>query len=263
LVEGAEAPTTARITALSDGMLQVGEGETARAIPIADLRPLPPASSWTGSLVAGAAYSDGNTDRRAANASGEAIRRGEHDRITLKGFWTYSEEKDDTGDFNLTERRLGGSGQYDRFLSERFYLYGSASALRDDLARLDLRVAAGVGAGYQFLEREDLKLSAEAGLSYVVENYEASEDDDYLSARVAVDVAWTPTERTSLLHTTEWLQSLEDEDDSLVTLDTRGRLTITGAMFTQLQWLLFYDNTPATGADRIDQQLLLQVGWSF
>ena len=34
-------------------------------------------------------------------------------------------------------------------------------------------------------------------------------------------------------------------------------------MFTQLQWIFEYDNTPARNADRVDHTVLLSVGVTF
>jgi hypothetical protein len=34
-------------------------------------------------------------------------------------------------------------------------------------------------------------------------------------------------------------------------------------MFAQVQWVMDWDNTPASGAERVDSLFLLTVGWKF
>ena len=46
-------------------------------------------------------------------------------------------------------------------------------------------------------------------------------------------------------------------------LDTRLKATLAGSLFTQLQWVMDWDNTPAKGNERVDNLYLLTVGWTF
>ena len=38
---------------------------------------------------------------------------------------------------------------------------------------------------------------------------------------------------------------------------------MTENLFTQFQWVLEYDSTPAPGFDHTDNRYILSVGWSF
>jgi hypothetical protein len=40
-------------------------------------------------------------------------------------------------------------------------------------------------------------------------------------------------------------------------------MNLTEKMFAQLGWLFTWDNTPAAGAERTDNLVLLTIGWSF
>jgi putative salt-induced outer membrane protein YdiY len=225
----------------------------------------PQAPRWTGSLSIGASVSSGNTNKRSANANADAQLRRENDRFSLDGYWNYADQKPEGGgDRVLAERKLGASAKYDYFLSERTFLYAATSGAYDKIASLNLRWTAGAGVGYQFYEREDLDWALEAGLAYVNEDFVGSEDDnDYVSARGASDVRWDITEGVTFAQKAEVFQSLENSDDFLARKDSRVRLALTEAMFAQLQYVLEYNNSPATDKKRMDHLVALTVGWSF
>lgn len=222
--------------------------------------PPPVMHRWTGAVSAGASISSGNTDKETASATGDVEYRREKDRTSFNLLWNYSSE-DGIG---VTERRVYGMGKYDYFLSKRAYALASLSGEYNYAAQLDLRSIASVGAGYQFLETATSKLSGEAGLAYVDESYFSSADDaEYVAARLAYKLDFKFGEKVELAQTGEVVPSLEDSEDVSSKLDTRLQLTLTKAMFAQLQHLWTWDNTPATGADRSDHLLLLSLGWKF
>ena len=226
---------------------------------------------WHGSISLGASFSDGNTDRTTVSATAKAENRRERDRITLELLWNYAEEKTEVDpgpppveDDVITQRRTYGSAKYDYFFTEKLYGLVQASGESDIKAMLDLRTIFGVGAGYQFREDERWKVSGEAGLAYVDEDYkDDSADADYLAARLAYKVDWTPNEKCTVGQGAQIYPSLENSDDVNSFVDTHAKLTLTDNMFAQLQWLFTWDNTPATGADRVDNLYLLTLGWSF
>jgi putative salt-induced outer membrane protein YdiY len=214
---------------------------------------------WHGNISFGASISDGNTDRKTFSASGKAINRREKDRITFELLWNYAEESD-----FVTQRRTYGSGKYDYFVSKKLYYLGQVSGENDKNSGLDLRMIYTAGAGYQFREDEVWKIAGEAGLAYVDESYQDSMDDaDYLAARLAYNADWKPNEQWTAGQSAQIYPSLEESDDVNAVVDTHTKVTLTANMFAQLQWIFTWDNTPSTGADRVDNLYLLTVGWSF
>jgi putative salt-induced outer membrane protein YdiY len=219
---------------------------------------------WTGSVAVGATYSDGNTDERSVNAALDAERRSAKDRWTVKGWWNYGETKNqDTNEFDLTQRRAGGTLKYDYFLSKKLYVFAVGGVETDTKADIKLRMYAGPGVGYQWREDDDLKWGSELGVTYFDVDYYESEDKEYVSARVANNIAWKINENTALENTIEAFPSLEDADDFYGKSDTKVKVSLSKAMFAQLQWIYQYNNQPADGKARNDNQLVLGVGWSF
>ena len=131
-------------------------------------------------------------------------------------------------------------------------------------AALDLRWIVGAGVGYQFREDEKWKISGEAGLSWVDENYDGSADDEeYPAARLAYSADHKPSERWEIGQAGALFPSLENSDDVSARVDTHAKVTLSEKLIGQLQWLYTWDNTPATGAERVDNLVLLTLGWTF
>lgn len=238
--------------------------------------PAPPEEpKWTGAVALGLARAMGNTERTSGNLTADAALRRAKDRWTFGAWWFYAEEENDLGESTLTERRYGGKGQYDYFLSEKSYVLANALGERDDKARLQLRATAGLGYGHQFKEEENFKLSGELGVVYFIEDYRTPEPttdvpnpevvgpETYPAARAAYKVEYKPGASWTLSQIGEAYPSLEDGEDFYSKLDSRVRYDMSANLFGQFQWLWDYDNTPASGQERSDYRLFLTVGYSF
>jgi len=229
--------------------------DPAAAVPTA-----PGERRWTGSVNASANVSSGNTDKTTLAAGAQAENKGEEDRWSAQLLWNYADEKGQ----GVTERRTYAQLKYDSFLDEKLYAFGVTSLENNYSAALDLRLALGVGVGYQFRDDKEWKISGEGGLSYVDENFDGSADDtDYLAARLAYKADTTMSETWSAGQWGELFQSVEEADDTSARLDTHARVNLSKSLFAQAQWIYSWDNTPATGADRVDNLWLISLGWSF
>ncbi len=219
----------------------------------------PVAPKWTGSVTIGASFSDGNTERTTVSTVADAEYRREKDRTKLGFLWNYAEEES-----SITERKTQARAQYDYFFSKQLYGLAQASAENDFRAALDLRTTLGVGAGYQYADTETWKLSAEAGLSYFNEDFKTDDDDqNYLAARLAAKWDYKPNDKWTLGQLGELYPSVEDVEDVYARLDTKARVELGGSMYAQGQWIYAWDNTPASGKERVDNLLILGLGWSF
>jgi len=216
------------------------------------------ADAWTGSVSGGALLSTGNNKSRSATVTAGAERKVEENRVTLGALWNYTEEND-----VLTQRNIYGTGQYDRFLTEKAYAYINASGEADRQAGVDLRWTGGAGMGYQFRDDESWKASGELGISYVDEAFNSGLDSQYASARAGYKTAYLASDKWEFAHDGLIFPSLEDGNDVYTRFDTRVKTSLTDSMFAQLQWIYNWDNTPETGKVRDDHLFLLTVGWSF
>jgi putative salt-induced outer membrane protein YdiY len=250
----------------ADGQVATkGSGDVAaQPLPIANIAKINPQEKWTGSIVAGALITRGNSDTDNVNVSIDAVRRREDDRMTASAGYLYGRQEDPgTGDDSTTVDNWFVVGKYDYFLSEKLYLYGLGRIERDRIANLDLRVSPSVGVGYQWVERPDLNFSTEAGLGWVYEDFETGDSEDHFAARFAYHVDKQLNDKVSVFHNLEYLPSLERADDFNVNSDLGLRATLTGNMFGEAKVEWKYDATPAPGADKNDLRWILGVGWNF
>ena len=222
------------------------------------------APEWTGSVSLSAISTSGNTETESFNFDSSAELRRTQDRITWKSFLNYGTDSA-SGESVLAQRKMGTSLQYDYFVNdaETTYVYGNSNAEYDALADLDMRLTLGAGGGYQFHEEEMFKLSGEAGLAKVTEEFEGSSSEEYISLRLAGNLFKQFNSDLTLTQSAEILPSLEESDDINAKLDSKLKLNLTESMFTSFQWVLDYDNTPSGSNDRVDNRLVLSLGWSF
>ncbi len=262
-----------KILGLEGGNLKL-EGATT-SLAMKDLGKINPPEKvepkWTGSVKLSALWADGNTDRRAVGAAFDASLRREDDRISLDAAWDYSEDKDTDStsatfrDWKLNQRRAGGGIKYDYFISKKWYVLVTSRVLGDTLADIQLRYTGGLGIGYTWVENDSTTFLTEVGLSYFNENYRTPgvESQDYLAARAAYKLTHAFSDETKLVHGVEAFPSLEDGADVYLQAKTEVVTSLTDSMIASIAHVLDYDNTPAPGRDRVDNRVLLSVGWSF
>ncbi|MDP6518494.1 MAG: DUF481 domain-containing protein, partial [Planctomycetota bacterium] len=236
---------------------------SALASEVAGGGPLPPDSAelgWKASGSLGLSTATGNTEKRSMNAVFDAELRRERDRVSTGCWWRYADQENaSTGETDLTERKSGIKGKYDRFVSERTYWLLNAGLDGDKLAGLDRRTTAGLGLGYQFEESDKWTASAELGLNWFQEIFAAAEDQEYMTLRLAGKWERKNAGDWTLSQSAELFPSVEDSDDIYSKLDSRLRYDLSEKLYGQLQWVVDWDNTPADAQERLDQTWLFTV----
>ncbi len=259
------------VAAAPDGQIATaGSPEIkAQSVPIASVTQInPPAAPpvvWTGSIVANAMLTRGNTDTDSLGMTLDAMRRATMDRITLKATYLYGRQEDpDTGDMVVTTDNWLLMGKYDYFFNKKFYAYGITTVERDRIAELDLRLAPGGGVGYQWHESPKWNFFTEAGLNWVYEKYENSdESESHFAARFAYHYDRRLSDDVTLFHNLEYLPSVEDLGDFNLNTDMGVRFTLVKNMFGEVKAELRHDATPAPGAEKNDVRYILGLGWKF
>jgi putative salt-induced outer membrane protein YdiY len=157
-----------------------------------------------------------------------------------------------------------GSINYDRFLSEKWFVYGNASFENDQFKDLNLRTFLGMGSGYQFIDTSGTKLSGEAGLSYANDDYIVNEDNSYPAGRLAAAFEKSLfDERLIFFHEDETLVNLEDADDILIRTQTGFRFPFYRRFNMTLQYNWDWEKIPATGRKKKDERYLVTFGYEY
>lgn len=236
------------------------------ALPLADIAEVnPEAPKWTGSVVAGANFSRGNTHSDTANIDADAQLRRENDRISFGAGYRFDKKRDQsTGKDDTTSDSWFLSGKYDYFLSDKLYLYGNILYEKDRINNLDMRVTPGAGLGYQWIEEDDLNFNTEAGLSYVHAEYsDPDETREHVAIRLAYHLDKQLWENVKAFHNVTYLPSTERTDDFLVYADAGIQTKLVGSWIMEAKAEMEHNAKPAAGLDKSDYRYILGVGMTF
>ena len=128
---------------------------------LASLHTAPALAQWTGRGEAGLVVASGNTDTKAANAK-LAVKRE-------AGAWTQDASfagvyaADDIG---TTAQRWEAAIQSRYDFSSRNFVFGGLRYEDDNFSGFEHQGTLSAGLGHQFIDSEDTKLSAQAGVGY-------------------------------------------------------------------------------------------------
>ena len=238
-------------------------GETIVLANTAKLNPEP--VRFHGRALVAARWDRGNTVGSNVDATIDAIRRSEVDRITLGAGYSAAESMDADGTGQHASKSKGfGFGQYDYFFQPKTYGYGNLRAEKDRFADLNLRLTTGLGVGYQWIETETNKFNTEAGLSYVSEHLHGSADNNFLAARLAWNWDWTFYPELTFFQYTVWYPSLYHfTKDQLIQTQTGLRYKIWGDFFGESKILWTWDSNPAQGKKQADLSYIIGIGYGF
>src|SRR5690606_13417278 len=101
-----------------------------------------------------------------------------------------------------------------------------------------------IGTGRQWIDRGTFHFSTEGGAAYLYEDYRVQPQptqDFALRLAYHVDRAFDG-DRIKLVHNLEYLHSMKDTGDYLVTADAGVRFAFTSRMFSEMKGKLIYDS---------------------
>ncbi len=245
-------------------VLKAGELITTAPVALADIEYInpPPEVSGEGVSVSGHANlgltaNRGNTDNDQLFYDVEAVIRSVKNRFTIGA--TGSNKQEDGRD---TARGNRAHFKYDHFIDDKWYAYANTDVEQDDFKDLNLRTTLGTGAGYQFWETPERNLALEAGLTYVNEDYDIADDDDFMAGRWALrytQLLFSGT--TQFFHTHEGIVSVDDPDDTLIRMQTGLRFPLVENLNATIQYNIDWQNNPPPGFKRTDSGYIVSVGY--
>ena len=150
------APTVAELKTVGEDESEGPEGKKPKK-----------AKKWSGSVDADASLRSGNTDKLESSLKLTMERKAAAHVLTLKASAAYGEVEDE-----LNTRRYEAEARWRIYPREqRWYLFVSGGAEHDAGRKLELRLNAAAGLGYDFWKSEARKLSADIGLDYSHERW--------------------------------------------------------------------------------------------
>lgn len=245
----------AQPAAVAGGNSGLGVKGGAPAAPPAtcDVAPKDP-SVWDKSVLFGLNYTDGNTKTTNINLGGRASRDYENNAWLFQADYNYGSAADNANDPRKENKNnIRGLANYRRILNKVWFAGMGTSFAHDEIADIKYRAILSPGAGAYIVRDEDLKVSLEAGPSYVFEKL-GDVSDDFAAARVANRIDWVITPTSKIYQFAEYLASLEDTDQYIVNAEAGLEAAINSSMSLVFAVRDYYINKPAQ--DRVPNDVI-------
>ncbi len=157
---------------------------------------------------------------------------------------------------------MSGTDKTDWDVGNRLYVYNLGAMGYDDVRKIDLYYSIGPGAGYHLFTRPKWVMNLESGLSYQVQERSAGGDVESLYLRLADDLTWKISPRTTFTQKYEFFQNLESFDQFRFQLNANLSYELWQGVSLNLTALDLYDTDPAPGTDNNELQIRTSLGVS-
>ena len=216
---------------------------------------------WTGTFGLALAIERGNTDTDELDVDMQTVWRSKRDRFTFK--WMSEQDKANN---DKTKDTWQAVGKYDYFnlLADPNYVGMATLAESDKFQDLDLRYLIGPYFGRQFYEEPIFSLSGELGLSYVNEEYDMADDQDYGASMWNVQASSNYLGGDSKLFFDQFgVWNLKDTSDVIVNSTFGLSFPLLWRLEAAAEVLFEYDSGAVEDVDDLDQTYKFRVGYSW
>lgn len=222
--------------------------------------PPPPPPVWTGSVGAGLALTQGNSDTTNLNLSFDLVRDAQGP-VVFKSSGLYLRATQD-GEDNVDRGLLTGRVEYD--LTERAYTFGQVQYVRDRFKEIDYLVAPTVGLGYKLAESDRFTADVDAALGLVVEKNTGLEAETDGALTAGQRVAYKLSEFASLTESSTALWKIDDFGDGLYTFSVGLAATVTSRIQLKVEFQDIYKTRPpAADVQKNDLAFLTALVYKF
>lgn len=232
------------IAAATVGMLQVSNTQAADP-------------KWDTSAGLGLTLTEGNSETLLAAANIQSKGSYRSYAITLGADATYGEQSSVK---NSESYRF--YGQYDRKISERFYVYGRGEYFKDAIADIDYRVKLSPGFGWHLIKNDRLTLDAEVGPGYVFQKL-GNVSDSFLTLRAAERLTYKISDTARLWQSAEFVPEASDFGNYFVSFELGVEADLTSKMALRTVLQDEYTAKPATGRKSNDIKLITSLNYKF
>ncbi|HSG91631.1 MAG TPA: DUF481 domain-containing protein [Pseudomonadales bacterium] len=250
------APSGEQIVTSPAGVREVGFG--AVSLGSVDVLPQAAKDDWKTTLTYGLNVTTGNSDTETHSARvNSALRSGDY-RHTGKAEF---DRKVDDGAITKDQKRIGY--QLDWFFRDDWYAYATSEYFADDVKDVPYRVTLGVGAGHQFWEDSLGALSAEAGMSAVIEEI-GGENEENPAMRFALDYnRLLYGQRLEFFHNNELLVLTDFDRGQILNASTGLNFKMSSVWTANMRIDVVHETEPAPGQEKTDVTYILGVGFTL
>jgi len=262
---------TQKVTSADPGRFATEGSDSMRAqeFAVADIvsinPPMKPAPKWVGDVSLGITSTHGNTKTEMISASANFSKRTEKDRTTISTDYAKGTQRDrNTGEDVIIEDWWRAKGKYDYFFSKKMYGYLDGRYEKDAIAELDRRMIIGLGAGYQWIESDDMNFSSEFGLASLYEKFDNQTDSNSeISLQLGYNFDKKLRKNINFVHDLTYYPAINKFSDYYLTTTAGVRADFSEVFFVTLKAIFNYDATPAIGRGSTDVKYFLGLGYRF
>ena len=219
--------------------------------------PSPPPPVWKGALGGGVSLTGGNTDTKSYNVDFALVRDPKkRDVFKADGFYLRT---DTDGEVDVARTGLGA--RYERALgkSARAFAFGEVRYLRDVIKEVDHLITPTVGLGYRLVDRERVKVSADAGIGLAFEQLAEREATTDGAVSAAENLAWKLSSSASFVHVGRALWKIDDFGDAYYHLDAGILASLARRFDLKLTFADDYKTRPLPGKKKNDTAVLATI----
>jgi hypothetical protein len=219
----------------------------------------PPPKLWEGRVEAGVNGAAGNSDRLNMRFGAHATRKTPADALTLDFIYAKSAQN---GEETENKALLSGRNEW-LFQGDPRFMYLYSTAEYDAFQAWDVRVTAGLGAGYKWIKNDCTSLATRLGAGFSRE-IGGPENRFVPELNVGLDFEHKLTERQKITFTTDLFPDLGDLGEFRANTKAAWECLIDPVhnLSLQIGVLDRYDSTPE-GARRNDIDYFGLLVWSF
>jgi len=239
------AVLSAPLSGSAQGLAGLAKGTGQEAAAPACATPVVDPSAWVKSVTAGFNYTDGNSKTSSINLNGKTTRDYQGEVYRFEADYNYGNAAaDGETQREETKNNTRGTAEYKHILDEVYFWGAGTSIFHDDIASIRYRSILNPSLGAYVLREESIKLSLEAGPSYVWEK-KGADTENYLAPRVADRFEWKFSPTAKLFQWTEYLVSADDSSNYLVNAEMGLEAALTSLVNVVILVRDNYVNQPA------------------
>jgi len=222
--------------------------------------PAKPEPLWTGSAGGGLSITGGNTDTTNINLSFDIVRDPKR-RNLLRFFGLYL--RGDSSDVVTTDRlRLGARDEYT--LSDRTFLFGEFTYLRDPFKEIDYLINPIGGLGYRLYDTDKISMVVDGGAGIVWEKNPGFERDTSGTLNAGQSLTYKFSESAEFTQVLTGLWKMNNFSDALYHFGVGLSSSIIRSLELKVEFILDHKNvTPGPAIKKRDTAFLTSVLYSF
>jgi putative salt-induced outer membrane protein YdiY len=217
----------------------------------------PALNTWSSTASLGYAYTSGNSDSMLLTTDVNTSYLTSQSEFRAMAAANYGELSNTT---SIQTIRFGI--QYNRYLSNPFYVGARLDFLYDELADLSYRLSPALVAGLYLIKTDNTRLSFEMGPAITLQK-QGGISDTFLSAVATERFEHSFSDRTKIWQSCGLLLNLDDTKDYIVNNEIGLSVKLSGRFSFRLVAQDIYDAQPAINAEKNEIRLTSGIGFEF